>query len=384
MTRDRRLRVLHLGRFYQDISRGGGIQRHVQCLLAGLAREVDVDNLVAAERTRGDVVALDGFLVHRAPCYGIFAGTALAPALVSWAQRLYRERRYDIVHVHFPDPLSHVAASLLPQTVRRVVTWHSDIVRQRHLLRLYRPWLDRFLSSVDAVIASTPANFDVSTQLDAVPQERRHVIPFGIEYAHFDDPAVFVRADKLRGTTCGGAPLILTVGRHVYYKGLEYLIEAMPLLPRAHLVLIGSGPLSGALRTQAAALGVANRVHFAGQVDDQDLAAWYRACDVFCLPSTERAETFGIAQLEAMACGKPVVGTRLGTGADYLNIDGVTGFTVAPRDAQALAHALARLTGDADLALRMGAAAMQRARGDFSRATMVERTLALYRKIVAS
>lgn len=380
MNAARRLRVLHLGRFHHDIA-SGGIERHVAALLAGLAHEIEVANLVAADGPGGDVVTANGYRVYRAPCYGKLASTALAPSLITLARRLHRERRFDIVHLHFPDPLSHLAALALPRTVRRVVTWHSDIVRQRRLFRLYRPWLDRFMADVDAVIAATPANFAASRQLAAVPSERRHVIPFGLDYARFDSPGIEVRAQALRAATCGPAPLVLAVGRHVYYKGYEFLLEALARLPRAHLALVGEGPLTAELQAHAATLGIATRVTFVGRVDDKELAAWYRACDVFCLPSVETAETFGLVQIEAMACAKSVVSTRLGTGVDQVNVDGDTGFTVPPRDVDALAAALGRLLSDPALAQRMGRAASQRARNEFSRATMVAKTLALYHSL---
>lgn len=381
MRAPRRLRVLHLGRFHHEIP-GGGIERHVASLLSGLAREVEVANLVAANGPRGDVVLADGYHVYRAPCYGKLASTALAPALISLARRLHREHRYDIVHMHFPDPLSHLAVYALPRSVRRVVTWHSDIVRHRRLFSLYRPWLDRFLADVDAVITATPVNFAAFRQLASVPPTRRHVIPFGLDYALFDSAASEERARAVRSAIGNdGLSLVLAVGRHVYYKGFDVLLEAIAQLPSCHLVLVGEGPLTPSLRSRADALGITARVTFAGRVDDVELAAWYRACDVFCLPSVEPAETFGLVQIEAMACGKPVVSTQLGTGVEYVNVDGETGIVVPPRDVAALAAALHRLLSDSALAQRMGAAARRRAREEFSFQAMVARTLALYRSL---
>lgn len=378
----RRLRVLHFGRFYDSPSHGGGIQRHVATLLAGLAREIEVTNLVAAVGPRKDCLEDKGFRIYRAPSYGKIAGTAVAPALVTMARRLHQQNPFDIIHLHFPDPLAHLAAIFFPPETRRVITWHSDVIRQRWLFRLYRPWLNHFLAQADAVIASAPANFSASRQLAAVPPERRYVIPFGLDYHFLDTPCVRAKALSVRRRVQHGRSIVLAVGRHVYYKGFDYLLEAISRLPSSHLVLVGKGPLTAKLKAKAAALGLHERITFTGPLADEELAAWYHACDVFCLPSISPAETLGLVQLEAMACAKPVVSTRLGTGVEFINLDGVTGITVPPADAQALAAAIGSIIANPALAARLGKNAYFRARHVFSTETMISRTLALYQTLL--
>lgn len=377
----RRLRVLHLGRFYREHA-FGGTERHVAELLNALGPAIDADNLVAADGLRGDSFPVGSYRVHRAPSFGVLASTAIAPAMIAWARRLHAARPYDIVHLHFPDPLAQLVAQCLPRTVRRVVSWHSDIVRQRRLGALYQPWLERFLRDVAMVIAATPAHFSGSRQLDAVPQERRQVIPYGIDYARFVAPETLARAHELRSTVGCASSVIFAVGRHVYYKGFDHLIRALRLLPQAYLVLGGDGPLRAALYDLSRAAGVADRVRFTGRLDEADLAAWYQACDVFCLPSTERAEAFGLVQLEAMACGKPVVCTRLGNGVNAVCLEGVTGLTAEPGDPTSLAACLGRLLADPVLRVRLGEAGRQRAHAEFSAPRMAAETLALYRRLV--
>ncbi|MDO9535724.1 MAG: glycosyltransferase, partial [Bacillota bacterium] len=154
------------------------------------------------------------------------------------------------------------------------------------------------------------------------------------------------------------------------------------LLPQEYLVLGGDGPLRAALYDLSRAAGVADRVRFTGRLDEADLAAWYQACDVFCLPSTERAEAFGLVQLEAMACGKPVVCTRLGNGVNAVCLEGVTGLTAEPGDPTSLAACLGRLLADPILRVRLGEAGRQRAHAEFSAPRMAAETLALYRRLV--
>jgi rhamnosyl/mannosyltransferase len=203
------------------------------------------------------------------------------------------------------------------------------------------------------------------------------VVPYGFDLSQL------VRTHPLTQTLRRQHPgiVILAVGRHVSYKGFDVLIRAMPAVdPAARLVIVGTGPLTEAWQSLVAALGLQDRVFFAGLVTDEDLPAYYQACDLLCLPSLTRAEAFGIVQIEAMACGKPVVSTRLGTGVDFVNIDDATGFTVEPGNPQELSGALNRIVRNPELRLRLGEAARQRAETEFSPQTMAERTLALYRE----
>ena len=165
-------------------------------------------------------------------------------------------------------------------------------------------------------------------------------------------------------------PRLLFVGRLVYYKGLEVLLDAMSLC-EGSLVIAGEGPLEGALRALVTEKRLGERVLFAGRVADADLPAFYQACDVFVLPSTARTEAFGVVQIEAMAAGKPVISTNLPTGVPWVNQDGVSGLVVTPGDRAALGEALRRLLDDGAFRQRLGEGARRRAQTMFSRERMV-------------
>ena len=180
-----------------------------------------------------------------------------------------------------------------------------------------------------------------------------------------------------------GRPLLLTVGRHVSYKGYGYLLSAMARLRSdAVLVMVGTGVLTSALQQQASELGLMQRVLFLGEVDRPELVAAFHACDVFCLPSVVPSEAFGIASAEAMACGKPTVVCELHNGVNYLNRAGETSLVVPPRDVPALVDALDTLARDDVLRSRLGAAARAWVRREFSLEAMKQGTLAVYRSLL--
>ena len=178
-----------------------------------------------------------------------------------------------------------------------------------------------------------------------------------------------------------GERLIVTVGRLVYYKGFEYLIRAMPRVSGTALI-IGEGPLHGKLSKLASELGVADRVHFLGKVDQEHLVSCYHAADVFVLPSVARSEAFGIVQIEAMAAGLPVINTRLDSGVPYVSVHNQTGLTVPPADPEALAAAINKLLDDPVLGKKLGAAGHLRACQEFSLQIMTRRTEKLYDRVM--
>lgn len=374
------MKVLHLGKYDGDV---GGIERYVRALLRGMPAEVEVVNLVANDRGVTDEHRQHGYRTVRVANHGTVSSVAMAPAMPAVARRLHRQHRFDVVHLHFPDPLGHLAAMALPRSVRRVISWHSDIVKQKWALAPYSPFLRSFVRDADALIGATPQHFSTSTQIPAgKPAQIREVIPYGF------DPAALAPSDAARRkrdqilSEHRDRPLIFAVGRHVYYKGFDVLIRAMQGVD-ADLLIGGRGPLTGSLMQLASDLGVSDQVKFAGFIPDPLLVAYYEACDVFCMPSVERAEQFGLVQLEAMHCGKPVVATRLGTGVEYVTLDGETGLLVPPKDSEALASALRTLLTDSALRARLGEAGRRRVHEIFSVEQMVRKTVAVYGRVLA-
>jgi rhamnosyl/mannosyltransferase len=266
-----------------------------------------------------------------------------------------------------------LARSSLPT----VLTYHSDIVRQEKLLLLYRPLLQRILERVDLILVSSPNMVEHSEFLRPVAAKCR-VVPFGVDVDRLAGSAVVhAKAKQLRAAH--HRPVVLFVGRLVYYKGVDVLVRAIAEVD-ADLVLVGRGPLEHQLRVLAAQLGATERLTFLPYLESDDLTAWYHAADLLCLPSVARAEAFGLVQLEAQAAGTPVVSTRLATGVPFVNRNNVTGLTVTPGDPEALAAAMRRLLEDEQLRLRLGRQARDRVRRQFTSELMVKRTVDVYQE----
>lgn len=373
------MRVAHFAKY--TFARIGGMERHVGILTRALAaRGVDVTVFAYDPSGTAKPRMVDGVNVEPVPTLLHFSSQSLAPALITRARRIARERRFDVVHQHWPDPFAHIAATLVPGRPAHVVSWHSDIVRQKLLRPIYRAIAPRLLARPDAIIGATQAHLR-SAQMDCfAPPERRRVIPYSIDISPFEaTPRVAQDAHALR-VRYGGGPLIFALGRHVYYKGFEVLIRAMAKVP-AVLLLGGEGPLTSQLRQLAMSVGA--KVEFVGTIPEEMLPAYYHASDVFCLPSVAQTEAFGLVQAEAMASGKPLVNTALGTGVNELAPPDVCALTVPPGDESALAEALARMLLDAKLCQRLGSAGLERVRTRFAVDVMVEQTLDLYHELIS-
>ncbi len=373
------MRVTFVNKYYWP-PHLGGVEHHLAMLASGLAARSDthVEAIVANEGPATIRERIDGVDVLRVGRAFAFASTPVAPGMPSVIRAAAAERP-DVFHLHFPYPWGDTSWLLAGAPGPAVLTYHSDIVRQRVLGAAYRPLSRRVLARVDRIIVGSPPMIEHSEVL-APFAEKCRVVPFGIDADRFEPTsATLSRAEELRAARV--RPVVLFVGRLIYYKGADVLVRAMADV-EADLVLIGSGPLEGELRALASSLGIAGRVTFLPPMEDAELAAWYRAAAVLCLPSVARSEAYGLVQLEAHASGTPVVSTGLPTGVPWVNADGETGFVVPPGDVEALGAALHLLLSDDGLRARMGAQARARALATFTVKAMVDGTLAVYDEVL--
>ena len=376
-----KLSILCYGRFFDDTP--GGIQTHTLHLMRSLQDEVDFVHAVTSRNSQGSALrATRRIPVIRTASWNVDGTLALSPGLAAQTYRLHGKRKFDLVHLHFPDPMSHLASMMLPSRIPRVISWHADIVRQKTMRLFYSPFLKRALQRAAAIVVATPSHVSSSPVLASLSSDDRiKVVPYGFDHSQFSEPApeTEVIAVKYPGRR------IFAAGRHVSYKGFDVLIRAVAKMPSdVNLLLGGDGPLTDHLRELAQELGIGRRVHFLGFISDQLLPAYYQACHVFCLPSVTSAEAFGIVQVEAMASGRPVVSTRLNNGVDFVNEHGKTGLTVQPRDPVALAAALLELLNDEAKARMMGAAGQIKAANEYSAGKMADKMLKIYRSAAGS
>jgi glycosyltransferase involved in cell wall biosynthesis len=366
----RKMRVLHVGKFY--VPHVGGIETHLRILCNEIKDLVDLKVIVANDSARTERRDIEGVNVTRLGRHFNVASTPICPLMA----REIRKSRADLVHVHMPNPWAVFGYLLSGHRGPLVVTWHSDVIRQKTLGRAFDVMAQSFLRRCNAIIA-TSTNYIESSPVLSDHRTRCFAIPFGI-------PSTELAGGNDAGTISGlrqryGTKIVLSAGRLVYYKGIDVLIRAMNSVD-ATLLVAGDGPLRARLEYEADANPVVRkRVRFLGHVED--LTPLYHASDVFALPSVARSEGFGIVQLEAMACGKPVVNTRLDSGVPYVSLDGVTGITVTPGSQEELAAALNRLLLDNELRVNYGRAALHRVRTEFTVRSMVARTLKVYRDV---
>lgn len=367
------MKVLHFFKtYYPDTF--GGIEQVIYQLAEGGRRygiESEVLSLSTRGPARGEVYG--NHITHRSKQDLNLASTGLS--LSAFRDFAELARQADVVHYHFPWPfmdLVHFAARLNKPSV---VSYHSDIVKQKALLCLYQPLMHKFLGSVGHIVAASPNYVETSPVLCRYAH-KVSVIPYGLDKALYPSPKVQTLA-KWRAIL--GGRFFLFVGAFRYYKGLHTLLEAAKGSDYP-IVLVGDGPICHELKDQATRLGLEN-MHFVGALPDEDKAALLQLCYAMVFPSHLRSEAFGISLLEGAMHGKPMVSCEIGTGTTYINIDQQTGLAVPPENSVALRKAMDALWYQPELAERMGIQAEQRYFQLFTAEKMVQQYANLYQSL---
>ncbi|MEK6705817.1 MAG: glycosyltransferase [Candidatus Poribacteria bacterium] len=378
------MKILQIGKFYYPHL--GGIETVVKTLSEGLIKKggYAVNVLCASSRNKLESIVehnvpINGVTISRAWSMGLLFSQPITPMLPFHILRLSKQA--DILHMHSPNPLAEAALALLPLRKPIVVTYHSDVIRQRLLLPAYLPVLRMFLRKVRKIIVATPYHIEFSAVLHDF-QEKCKIIPFGIEQQPFEyTPEVAELSEDIRRQY---GDFILYLGRMVGYKGLDVLINALNKTKSIRAVLIGEGPLRADLEQRVKDDGLADRIHFLGEIHDhKKVVSHIYASRLVVLPSVTKNEAFGMAVVEAMACGKPIISTRVDSGFRFVNEDGITGLQVEPGDSEALSHAIEKMMTDKPLLKKMGTAARERFNNFFSAEKMVQAHENVYRETLA-
>lgn len=364
------MKVLQLGKFHPI---RGGVEKVEANLTEGLsARGIACDMLCASFDGAREMQVIrlnDNGRILVVPTWLKAAGTMIAPKMVSWLRKHARE--YDLIHIHHPDPMATLALCLSGYKGRVILHWHSDILSQKALLFFYKPLQNWLIRRAERIVGTTPVYVHESPHL-AHAQDKCTYVPIGIDGLQPDPERV--AEFRARFTN---QKLILSIGRLVPYKGYSYLIDAMALLPENYRLIIGgTGPLREQLEAQIRQLNLQDRVSLIGYVADEDLPVWFGACDCFVLTSTMKTEAFGIVQIEAMSCHKPVVATRIPhSGVSWVNEDRVSGRNVMPGKPDEYASAIQEVAENTE---KYGESAYLRFLNCFTRNQMIEKILKIY------
>ncbi len=371
------MKILHVYKDYYPPVKGG-IECHINLLANGLkAKGVDVQVLVSNTKNKHQIEQINGITVSKAPQWSRFYSAPLTPTFFMYLRQYGKNA--DIIHFHYPNPTSELSYFLTNLKKKLVLTYHSDIIRQDKLGKLYSPFRKMFLEKTDRIIVTSP-NYIQSSNVLKHFKHKCTVIPLGTDIERFLSDTDSTQIEKIKREN-GPTPLILFVGCLRYYKGLHLLISAMKGV-QAKLLLIGAGPEGLRLRKLVERNNLSGKILFLGELPDQAVNAYYKACDIFVLPSHLRSEAFGLVQLEAMCCKKPVISTELGTGTSFVNINGKTGITVRPNDVIAISNAINYLIDHPEKRIQYGKCGYKRVNQFFTADRMVKKTIELYGEVI--
>ena len=309
-----------------------------------------------------------GVDLTRAGSFGTYFKCPVSLSFFGYMRKMTKNA--DVVHIHVPFPLADAALLLSGYKGKVVVSWHSDIVKQKKLMVFYKPFMRYLLKRADIILTATEGHVRHSLYLPEF-KDKCKVLPYGItpeEYLSVPRrPVLSERASDKSSVK------VFFTGRLVYYKGVDVLLRAFEMVSGCELFIAGTGDLADQLKNFASSHGMQQKVHFLGFLPDEELRQAYADCDIFVLPSVAPSEAFGIVQLEAMIYGKPVINTALSSGVPYVSINGVTGITVPPSSPKALARAINTLAADKELRERYGKAAAERVQNNFNEKTILGR-----------
>jgi rhamnosyl/mannosyltransferase len=352
----------------------GGVERNLQVFAESIKDKTNIKILCCEVKGKTKLEKINDIEVLKSLSFGLFLSIPISPLFPFHYKKLTKES--DLIHYHSLFPLGEVMEILLNPGKRKVVTLHYERLTRNYLMNLYKPLLRSFFKRMDLIIV--PSRSFLNSKLLSGFEGKTEIIPFGIDMKKFElTQEVREIRDKIKKEY--GFPILLFVGNLLPYKGLYYLIKAMREI-NGNLLIIGDGPQRKELVELTQKYGLIKKVHFLGRKSFEELIYFYHACDVFVLPSLY--ESFGNVQLEAMACGKPVVNTNIPTGVPEVSIHEQTGLTVPPEDSSALSQAINRLIENHEERIRYGEKARERVKNFFSIESVSEKILSLYEKLL--
>ena len=369
------MRILHFFKTYWPDT-FGGVERTIHSIATGVSRYGDESAVLSLSKNpRENSRQLDGHPALKAKLSFEFASTGFSREAFSKFHE--QVQTADIIHYHFPWPFMDMVHLWERPDKPCLVTYHSDIVKQKALLQLYRPLMKAFLKRVDRIVVTSPNYLESSRQLEGF-KDKADIIPIGLDRESY--PLIDV---EKKAFWKGKLPdrFFLFVGVLRYYKGLHILLKAAALTGYP-IVVVGNGPMEDELKKQAHEEGLSN-CFFLGALPDDDKVVLLDLAYATVFPSHLRSEAFGLSLIEASMFGKPMITCEIGTGTSYVNKNGETGFVVAPDNAQAFASAMTILWENPDKQKKLGEAAFQRYQDYFTATRMAQSYHELYKNLEA-
>lgn len=380
INKTKNIRVLQIGKFYPPHFGG------MECFLFDMNEELNKigvrSDVLCANKNKTTVIErMRKYKVIRMGVLGNVAATSLSPLTVSMQNRLKAD--YDIIHMHHPNPMANLALFLTRPTAKLIVHWHSDIIKQKNVLKLYHPLLLWMLNRADKIIATSERYIGGSKYLSRF-DKKIEIIPLGINPSRLqeiDGKVVDILKEK-----ANGKKIVFSLGRLSSYKGFEYLIQSARFLSDDIIIMIGGeGDLKPSLTQLIKKTNMSEKVFLVGEIPERELPAYYCASDLFVLPSIGRNEAFGLVQIEAMHFGKPVVSTDIPfSGVSWVNKDNETGLIVKPKCARALANAITVILNDKDKYRIFSENAKKRAANNFHISEISKKVARVYSDVLCA
>ncbi len=359
------MKILTLSKFYHPYR--GGIETVTKDITDSNTKAGHQSDVLCANTSKSNEISKEGqTTVIRSARFLTIKSTSFCPYM-PWQLRSLIPQ-YDLIHVHFPDPMTAISLFLTKPNIPFIVHWHSDIIKQKNLMTLFGPLQKWCLENAMAIVATSETYFKHSPDL-APFKNKVQIIPIGIK-----GPVEKIErklSQKKR---------ILAVGRLTYYKGFHDLIEAASLLPHNYEIrIVGDGELKEELQKLIEKKNLSDRIFLVGSLSAGELHELYKSSDLFCFPSTHKSEAFGVAIIEAMSYSLPIVSCNIeGSGVSWVNQHQVTGLNVKPHDHPALARALKTITEDPELYQKFSHNSFERFQKEFKLDVMMERIWAVY------
>lgn len=345
-------KLLEIGKYYWPYK--GGIETVVRCVSEGLAKSNDLEVLCSNTSPTYKNQIVNGVKIRRMPRFGVLFSQ---PLNFFWPIEVFRIFfRFKLIHIHSPNPLAEIFCIMLPGK-QILITHHSDLIKQEKLKLFYLPIYKLLLKKAKYIIVPTLNHIKYSDTISEF-RDKCKVIPFAIDTSDFKiTESVIQEVDQIKSTH---GRYFLFVGRLVGYKGLEYLITAMKKVD-AKLIIVGEGPLREQLKRQVSDLNLNDKIIIKGHIKNHNtFKALYHGTEALVLPSISKNENFGMVQLEAMACSKPIICTNLKSGVPCVAEDGVSSIVVPPKNSEALALAMNKFLSTPNLSQIMGNEALKR------------------------